>query len=417
MENVDADLPLFVPIHPFIDFFTCPICMETFKNVTVTSCGHRFCQGCIRECVGRLHKCPCCNKRAGIENLFRDAQYSSLLDLFIQEKDKAEKKYFDGLITRDFADASDQDMAKLGVPNPQEKAFSPVELVLKKHLKQSLAAHEKYYQDLKKEFHKSEAKIRSDYQQKMEDLQRQSLLQDEFERQFADLQQTQERHIAKLHEELESCGKLVADAYDRYLGEHIPSLAVLPVKISVTVLCKNVSIPDVVLKPQQSTEDIKNIVESHFENKGDKVVNFGDISYIYFGPFSKRSLFEMNQIAEDLIVHGATHPDVIVLPEGSKPVLQFGVKPGSEVVLRGTVRCKSDMPKECFASSFKPGEPQTVDYFSCKDCGFNWVCRSCMEVCHKDHTVAPYIMQHQPTWACCYCPKKKKCVIQANTSN
>lgn len=35
----------------------------------------------------------------------------------------------------------------------------------------------------------------------------------------------------------------------RYLEDHVPSLSVLPVKVSVNILSKNIQIPDVILKP------------------------------------------------------------------------------------------------------------------------------------------------------------------------
>ena len=44
-----------------------------------------------------------------------------------------------------------------------------------------------------------------------------------------------------------------------------------------------------------------------------------------FSPFARRSLYEMFRISTDIIDHGATSPDILVLPADCRPVLQFGI--------------------------------------------------------------------------------------------
>ena len=45
------------------------------------------------------------------------------------------------------------------------------------------------------------------------------------------------------------------------------------------------------------------------------------------------------------------------------------------------------------------------------------ICPACADHCHrrKGHNVRPYLLQHIPTWACCYCLKTKQCKL-TNTS-
>jgi len=59
----------------------------------------------------------------------------------------------------------------------------------------------------------------------------------------------------------------------------------------------------------------------------------------------------------------------------------------------------------------------TVDYYNCKDCGYNWICKSCAETCHRGHQVSTYILGHVPSWACCYCAKKGKCKLFSELLN
>ena len=41
----------------------CPICMEEFREPSVTKCGHVFCRRCISEWLLRSDVCPTCNRK------------------------------------------------------------------------------------------------------------------------------------------------------------------------------------------------------------------------------------------------------------------------------------------------------------------------------------------------------------------
>lgn len=53
--------------------FQCPICLESYlkQRPMTTLCGHIFCKICILECLNRQGKCPICNRRLNITNIFR----------------------------------------------------------------------------------------------------------------------------------------------------------------------------------------------------------------------------------------------------------------------------------------------------------------------------------------------------------
>lgn len=51
-----------------LDNASCCICLEMFKQPTLTPCGHTFCRDCIHEIVNRTHKCPTCNREDILEN-------------------------------------------------------------------------------------------------------------------------------------------------------------------------------------------------------------------------------------------------------------------------------------------------------------------------------------------------------------
>ena len=49
-------------------------------------------------------------------------------------------------------------------------------------------------------------------------------------------------------------------------------------------------------------------------------------------PFTKRSLYEMNQMAFDLVNNSAANPDVFILPDQSRPVLQFSLVSSNDIL-------------------------------------------------------------------------------------
>ena len=92
---------------------------------------------------------------------------------------------------------------------------------------------------------------------------------------------------------------------------------------------------------------------------------------------------------------------------------------------------ESDRPQECMTLKYDRDPAATFNYFSCKSCKLNCklsigclvmnrfnigICESCKEGCHKDHELLPHLLNHRPTWACCYCMKNNLCKI-ANKKN
>ncbi|XP_033750123.1 uncharacterized protein LOC117334549 [Pecten maximus] len=399
---MDDDLPLLVSVTSLSDYLCCSICMNVMKETVMTCCGHRYCNHCIKEWVDRNHKCPCCNKALGMTEVFKDHQFDCLIDAINKEKTKSETKYFESLINS----AVDASQA--------EVELSPIETVLKDHLKESLAAHEKYFQKLRNELTEQEKRLETTCEKAISDLTSHGLSEQEMTQQTLDLQNRLSHQKEALQEEMNLCTKLVAESYNRFLTNHIPQLDVLPVKVGITILDKNMKVSDVVFKPTDRIGDkVKASVEATMSARNDPVGEWPkELHFVLFGPFVKCSHFEMQQMVREILHDGKVYHDVVVIDKDSRPILEHSMKPGSEIAIYGKIVLESDMPKKCFRQVFQDGNPQSVDYFCCKRCGFQWICRSCMEVCHQGHEIVPYIMNHQPAWACCYCPKKKTCLIQ-----
>jgi hypothetical protein len=78
-------------------------------------------------------------------------------------------------------------------------------------------------------------------------------------------------------------------------------------------------------------------------------------------------------------------------------VLGWRLRSGSRVVVRGPeLRLRSERRQECFKSAFLASSNTTCDYYSCVQCGSNWICAACaLGPCHAGagHTVRPFVMQ------------------------
>lgn len=146
-------------------------------------------------------------------------------------------------------------------------------------------------------------------------------------------------------------------------------------------------------------------------------------------PLGEQALAALRRAAEAAgdpiasVAEGSLEIDVVP-PEGgagraadpAAAVLGLRLAPGSTVVVRAALERASAVPPRCFTAEFEAGKGQRVDYFRCADCGINWVCRACSETCHRGHAVVPYLARHAPSYACCYCPKKRKCVLENRLS-
>ncbi|XP_052281472.1 E3 ubiquitin-protein ligase TRIM21-like isoform X2 [Dreissena polymorpha] len=345
----ENDLPLLVPLTALTDYLQCSICMCSLDKTTITVCGHRYCEKCISEWVGRQHTCPCCNHPLILSQLFKDHQFDSLISAIESEKSKAETQYFENLIQSATSENS----------KSSEQNMSPVELVLKKHLKKGLIEHESYLQTLKKSLHTKMNVLETSTERAVADLQSHGLSQNEVLQQTQDLYRALERQKLEMTNELESCVAMVAEAYDRYLNTHIPRLDVLPVKATVVLAGKNISIPDITFQATDSLLEVRTSVESAMIKRHNPVHSWEpSTKYYLFGPFAKCSELEMRTVIHNFHMDGNLPDDVQFLTEGAKLGLQYNMRPGSVILILDGVKLESDLPKKCFVDIYKKSDTQ-----------------------------------------------------------
>jgi len=184
---------------------------------------------------------------------------------------------------------------------------------------------------------------------------------------------------------------LVLQSYDEYMNKFAPVPEYLPVTVTVQVPSKNIQFPNIVVYPTDTIVQVRDQIIQKMAKKGDPVISYDGANVM-------------------VLVNSATGSEIVIDKE-TVPIVQYRPDPGSILVLKGNLVCKSDTPKECFKNIFVKDKGMRMDYYTCKQCKLNWLCKSCAETCHKDHGVVEYIVNHLPTWGCCYCTKTGLCKL------
>ncbi|GFS12824.1 E3 ubiquitin-protein ligase COP1-like [Elysia marginata] len=291
---------LLIPYDQIEDHIHCSICLSAIRGAVLTSCGHRYCTRCITEWVGRNHSCPCCNSALQESQFYSDVQFDSLVDAILIERDKAEQNYFDEMFQKATEDSQDNEGPS------SSTALTQFEQILKNHLKSTLLSHQRYFDKLKEDFQRKIHLLDSGLGSEL----------------LGSCETESGTDLVKLNlkKNLEESERLAAEAYDRYLRDHLPALDLLPVAVTVYIAEKDLRIPDVVIKPADKLTVIKPYVEAAMQERCDEILNWENDSGIrlVFSPLSKQEYYDVNTILEVL----PTMQDVHQLSWDSNPFFQ-----------------------------------------------------------------------------------------------
>jgi len=201
--------------------------------------------------------------------------------------------------------------------------------------------------------------------------------------------------VAELDDGFNRSIELLLNSYDQHMANAAPAPQFLPVTVTITVPSKNLKVPNVHIAPTDTVNEVKGLLRTLMEKRGDPILDF-----------DKDGLFVLVNGQDNI-----SRDEQVILKDENIPILQYQPEPGASLIFEGNIRCKSDAPKQCFKTIFQKDSNVTMDYYTCKDCKFNWICKACADTCHKGHNIVDYIQNHKPTWACCYCVKNGKCAL------
>lgn len=407
------------------EHFVCPICLGELTAAHITSCGHNFCEQCIRESLNRRHRCPICLSETTAEGLVKNHSLDSMFQLVKAQKSNLTEAYVKRMINNAHRPSQGP------VPGPpggltiqavSTARASPIEEVFQKHVGESLVAFQQHYTDLEQELREQELKL----QARFEELQRQLQTKQRVEQKVlgavsddgalelppAPLEmkrkQSEENAVraiadakidlydgfTRLKDKFDRSSQLLVNAFDQHLSSIPPSPFLLPVKLNIVVEPKG-AVCQVSLRATESLSELQAKVCTQMEALGNPISDWGKPQY-----------FVRGSIAEAAIEDKLVNQDALVA--------ELQLAQGSTVVIRGLdMLFHEDRKLACFKSEYVPDGGLRTDYYRCEDCKMNWVCSACSTSCHKGHNVSIFMQNHQPSYGCCYCAKnkKKKCTI------
>eukprot|EP00009_Paramoeba_aestuarina_P007938 CAMPEP_0201524062 /NCGR_PEP_ID=MMETSP0161_2-20130828/21089_1 /ASSEMBLY_ACC=CAM_ASM_000251 /TAXON_ID=180227 /ORGANISM="Neoparamoeba aestuarina, Strain SoJaBio B1-5/56/2" /LENGTH=240 /DNA_ID=CAMNT_0047923331 /DNA_START=154 /DNA_END=873 /DNA_ORIENTATION=+ len=197
--------------------------------------------------------------------------------------------------------------------------------------------------------------------------------------------------VSALQEEFDLSTKLLVEAYEKYLQGIDSSPKFLNLTVNVSLPKQQITLKSIVLKPTDTTTELKQKIEERLVLLKNPISDFGKDAVFILHP-----LFGSDEKGK-----GKEEDSAIYLKEKVAIVLCSDPPPpqGSTISVMGGVTLESDKPKQCFTQlPFEKGKSQ-CSYYTCLTCKkMNWICATCVDVCHKGHETKPYILDHKPNW-------------------
>lgn len=361
----------------------CAVCFDVITEAATTRCGHSFCRRCILECLNVKHVCPACNQACEPDDLVHNVVLDAAVDALFAAATKADEDLSQSL----FAAAA---------AAPSVPAASHVHEVFAKHLRRSLVGFNQYFE-----------RLQANHRTQLQHLQRAFAFHTDSPEGAAEFARARQELIA--HHD--SAVQLVLDELESHLQAVALPPFLLPTTATIVVNRRQGGgsgggvggKPDVRFSMRvEGTTTAAHVVDAtkrHFAKQGDDVLAVGEGAVVRLRRKAATSRAD---------------EDTITLALDSMQSL-FNAVPGNrldggswEVWLEATgLTTRSDVAL-CFSLEFNKDSPQPVNYFQCDTCKLKWVCARCAVACHAGHEVRVYLENHKPTWACCYCAKKKK---------
>ncbi|CAN0039966.1 unnamed protein product [Ascophyllum nodosum] len=415
----------FARVDSILAALNCPLCFEVVKDCVVTPCGHSFCRSCAGDAISRKHTCPVCQKAVigGEAGLIRNFLVDEVTQALRKASDATDVAYMRLLfasaasspassairpppIPNDKMDVRQEDEEGREIITSSADALSPIEAVLVGRMRDAFLGYQAYYE---RERAAHEAQVLS-LSAQLEALERENLregLHGELgensagERKAMALKAAIEDSRARFATGMEA----LLNDFDAHAAAAVPPPSLLPATVTVIVASRGVRF-DTQLLPTHFPENVYDKVRSYYASTGDEVRGFGPGTRMHL-----QALSATRTCAGDSAQPPQTHPiDSLTQTVFSQsPGGRIGA--GWAIVVDGAVLLASEEVKPCFAREFgQPGKDigETVDYFTCGECNLNWLCAACATHCHRAcRDVKPFSLNHRPTWACCYCKKKR----------
>eukprot|EP00347_Sterkiella_histriomuscorum_P020014 403339430 len=382
----------------------------------------------------RQKECPACRAPCSKDDIFRNYSLEVLLQKLTEERDSEQQRYFNDLANNAIHQL---DMKREGSQNNdyiqrEKQDQSPIETVFMMNLRESLLSYQEYFEGLLKEKEVLIKKVKHSHSQNLLNAR---LADNQMEQSSINLQI--DLQLKEIEQKFSNAIDSLVQSYDEHMRNIIPKPKLLPIRISIQIDSKKgLRIENIHVKPYENLNDLLKQIEDFQLNRGDKIQNWNKNNLVIQlnGPMrvdnEKIQFDQLDQIlSQDLEMqidgfdiqnqYGISDSlsQQIIIKDWTVPFSKFNIAAGSLIIIKGgPVEFESDKPLECMTLYYDKDPNSTFNYFSCKTCNSNWICENCKDGCHQGHNLLPHLLNHRPTWACCYCMKKDLCKI-ANKKN
>jgi len=454
-----------VDANRVVQAMQCVVCVEPCREAVITPCGHTYCRQCITECLNLKHSCPTCSQPVTVDQLVRNHAVDGAVDLLYSQAAGADNALAGSLISgTGFGAAVGAEGAGSG--GGGGFGLSPVEAMFSEHMKTVLVGFKQHEDRLNAAHQLRLAALKAELKWVAwgPDGPTGAGAQVYLERE----QQLDEQHKQSMGVLLSDLsGYLASAAVPPTL---LPTTAAVVMRRGPGIggdggsgggcghdapSKKEIRFQTRVLGITTAA-DVAAAAAKQFSLVGDDVTDMNDVALVLY-PRGNTADPDANAGADagaGARVSGVSDGDAAVMrlmavggddsPGGLNgappsygeatdtggscgkagltirvaldcPTPLFKLVPGGrldgsawDLVLEGNFAVKSDA-QMCFSLEFVKGAdpPQKCDYYQCKTCAIKWICGRCASSCHAGHDVVPFQMGHTPTWACCYCAKKK----------
>jgi hypothetical protein len=336
----------------------------------------------------------------------------------MQLRDSASKSYFENLIKNA---THDQTTTTTTTTTTQMdgNTLSPIEMCFQKHMRKSMMFYETHRRKLES---KRDASILACQRHFAERMQKEQNDADNADEHVQMLKEQCGAEIESFRESFANSMCMLEVAYDAWLEEHAGVPKILPTRIDLVLEARDITFAQQIVQPTDSLVDIKAMIAELLLRRHDEAIaSYGDdVRFALQSRFAASDDDDDDSDNSSAAASSSSSSSSSLRQEWPivdehQPVVQlanYQIEQGAKIIARGTVHFESDVPKPCVVDDpdFETNKT-AVDYFSCQECKINWVCRGCVDTCHRDrgHTVVPHLMAHRPNWRCCYCRKKRKC--------
>eukprot|EP00002_Diphylleia_rotans_P005497 TRINITY_DN1465_c0_g2_i10.p1 TRINITY_DN1465_c0_g2~~TRINITY_DN1465_c0_g2_i10.p1 ORF type:complete len:394 (+),score=66.53 TRINITY_DN1465_c0_g2_i10:55-1236(+) len=379
-------LHLAIEVDPILDVLNCPICYRLPKDCVMTKCGHNFCQHCLFVWTSTKATCPCCVQPLAKEQVFRNHQVDSIVSLLLEKKAAAEKKYFEEMIGK--AEGSSGDQAGPSNPKDAPKKQS-IESIFQSYIKKHVSNAKSIQEDMNSQLKLIESRLQDQRKQAVSEIMASGLSELEKGQRVHAINQGYGDRIKDLSRHFDASLHMLSEHFERSLSQFKPDPLHLP--ISVTFLIESrpeIRFDTVSIHTGFNSRDLVNSLHEQFLLAGNEL-----------DPLSQHNIF---------VLRSPFDFKETVLPDEQTPIGAMKVMPGHIIVLKGEIKLKSDIPKKCFSLTWAKGEKMT--YYQCNSCNLKWICSSCVTSCHSGHNTVQFLQNHEASYACCYCPRRKCCL-------